>query len=97
VARRRSGFRTPRRWVLRADQVGQAVAALAQRPRRVRVIPIWMGPLLWFARALPGVVDRITEHIFVRIERADGFSGGRGLAQAPVAIPPDAPANPSNV
>jgi short-subunit dehydrogenase len=71
VARRRSGFRTPRRWVLRADQVGEAVADLAVRPRRVKVLPGWMRPLLWLARSLPGVVDRITERAFVRIERAD--------------------------
>jgi len=74
VARRRSRFRTPRRWVLQADQVGQAVADLARRPRRVRVIPGWMRPLLWLARAFPGVVDRITERAFVRIERADDLA-----------------------
>jgi NADP-dependent 3-hydroxy acid dehydrogenase YdfG len=74
VARRRSGFRTPRRWVLRADQVGEAVADLAARPRRMKVLPGWMRPLLWLARSLPGVVDRITERAFVRIERADELS-----------------------
>ena len=88
LARRRSGFRTPRRWVLRADQVGQAVADLAQRPRRVRVIPGWMRPLLWFARALPGIVDRITEHFFVRIERADD------LARTDSATGGDSPKRP---
>ena len=88
VARRRSGFRTPRRWVLRAEQVGEAVAELAERPRRVRVVPGWMRPLLWLAGALPGVVDRITERAFVRVERADD------LAQADSAAGRDSPKRP---
>jgi short-subunit dehydrogenase len=74
VARRRSGFRTPRRWVLRPDHVGRAVADLAEHPRRVRVIPGWIRPLLWLARSFPGVVDRITERSFVRTERADDLA-----------------------
>ncbi len=87
VARRRTGFRTPRRWVLRAAQVGEAVADLAERPRRVRVMPTWMRPLQWLARALPGAVDWIAERTFVRPERADELArrestaGGRNPAE----------------
>jgi hypothetical protein len=47
-----------------------------------------MRPLLWFARALPGVVDRITEHFFVRIERADD------LARTDSAAGGDSPKRP---
>jgi NADP-dependent 3-hydroxy acid dehydrogenase YdfG len=75
VARRRTGFRTPRRWVLRAEQVGEAVADLAQRPRRVRVIPGWMRPLLWLAGVAPAIVDWVSERYFVRLERADDLAG----------------------
>jgi NADP-dependent 3-hydroxy acid dehydrogenase YdfG len=75
VARRRTGFRTPRRWVLRAEQVGEAVADLAQRPRRVRVIPGWMRPLLWLAGVAPGIVDWVSQRYFVRLERADDLAG----------------------
>jgi len=68
--------------------VGEAVAELAERPRRVRVVPGWMRPLLWLAGALPGVVDRITERAFVRVERADD------LARADSAAGRDSPKRP---
>jgi short-subunit dehydrogenase len=88
LARRRSGLRTPRRWRLRSDQVGRAIADLAERPRRVHVMPGWMRPLLWLARALPGLVDRVTERYFVRIERADD------LARSASAAGRDSPERP---
>jgi short-subunit dehydrogenase len=71
VARRRTGFRTPRRMLLTAETVGEAVADLALRPRRVRVIPGWMRPVIWLGRAFPGLVDWVTEQYFVRPERSD--------------------------
>jgi NADP-dependent 3-hydroxy acid dehydrogenase YdfG len=75
IARRRSGFRTPRRWVLQADQVGEAVAELARRPRRMRVLPGWARPVLWLARTFPGLVDWNTVRAFVRVERAQDLAG----------------------
>jgi NADP-dependent 3-hydroxy acid dehydrogenase YdfG len=71
VARRRTGFRTPRRMLLTPESVGEAVADLALRPRRVRVIPWWMRPAIWLGRAFPGLVDVVTERFFVRPERSD--------------------------
>jgi short-subunit dehydrogenase len=69
VERRRTRFRTPRRWVLTADRVGEAVADLAGRPRRVRIMPWWMRPVLGLARWFPGPVDWLTTRTFVRPER----------------------------
>jgi NAD(P)-dependent dehydrogenase (short-subunit alcohol dehydrogenase family) len=74
VARRRTGIRTPRRWLLRPEQVGEAIADLAERPRRVKVVPGWMRPLIWLARVSPGVVDWVTERYFVRPERSEELS-----------------------
>jgi NADP-dependent 3-hydroxy acid dehydrogenase YdfG len=78
VARRRTGFRTPRLLLLRPDRVGEAVADLAERPRRVRVVPFWMTPLLWLARAAPALVDWATARAFVRRERAEELSAATG-------------------
>jgi NADP-dependent 3-hydroxy acid dehydrogenase YdfG len=75
VAKRRSGFRTPRRWLMRPEQIGEAIADLAERPRRLRVVPGWMRPLIWLAQAAPGAVDFLTERYFVRRERSDELAG----------------------
>jgi hypothetical protein len=55
--------------VLTADRVGEAVADLAGRPRRVRIMPWWMRPVLGLARWFPGPVDWLTTRTFVRPER----------------------------
>jgi NADP-dependent 3-hydroxy acid dehydrogenase YdfG len=88
VARRRTGFRTPRRWLLRPAQVGEAVADLAERPRRVKVVPAWMRPLIWLARVSPGVVDWVTERYFVRPERSEELSAA---SRATGGEPPERP------
>lgn len=71
VARRRSRVTTPRRWVLSAQQAGEAVARLAERPRRVWIVPGRMRPLIWLARTFPRFVDWAVEVGFVRRERPD--------------------------
>jgi len=75
VARRRTGFRTPRRWLLQPEQVADAVVRLAHAPRAILVIPWWMRPATWLARRAPGLVDWLTERYFVRPERADDLAG----------------------
>jgi NADP-dependent 3-hydroxy acid dehydrogenase YdfG len=85
VAVRRTGVRTPRRLLLRVEQAGEAVADLVERPRRVRVLPWWMGPLLGLARLWPSAADWIVERGFVRRERAEelaapGSAAGGGDA-----------------
>jgi short-subunit dehydrogenase len=71
IARRKTGIKTPRRWLLSPEAVGEAVARLAERPRRMWILPVWMRPMLWIAQAFPGLVDRVVEHAFVRRERTE--------------------------
>jgi short-subunit dehydrogenase len=71
VARRRSRVTTPRRWVLSATQAGEAVARLAERPRRVWIVPGRMRPMIWLARTFPWLVDWAVEVGFVRRERPE--------------------------
>jgi short-subunit dehydrogenase len=71
VARRRSRVTTPGRWVLSAQQAGDAVARLAERPRRVWIVPGRMRPLIWAARVFPRLVDWAVEVGFVRRERPE--------------------------
>ena len=42
-----------------ASRVGDAVARLIRRPRRLVVIPAWYAPLLTLNRLAPGLVDAI--------------------------------------
>lgn len=77
VIRRRTRIRTPRGWVLRAEETGEAIARLAERPRRILILPRRMRPLLALARLWPGLVDRVTERTFVRRERAAELEGPR--------------------
>jgi short-subunit dehydrogenase len=39
------------------ELVAQAVARVIRRPRREVVVPGYYRPLIWLARALPGLVD----------------------------------------
>jgi short-subunit dehydrogenase len=76
VARRRTGLTTPPGWVLSQERVGEAVARLAEHPRRQWIIPWWIRPLVWIGRAWPWMIDRVVETVFVRRER--GGKGGGG-------------------
>jgi len=70
VARRRSRVTTPRGWVLSPHQAGEAIARLAERPRRFWIVPGRIRPLIWLARTFPGLADWAVEVGFVRRERA---------------------------
>jgi short-subunit dehydrogenase len=72
VARRRTGLTTPKGWVLSQERAGEAVARLAEHPRRQWIIPWWIRPLVWIGRAWPWLVDRLVEAAFVRRERGNG-------------------------
>jgi len=73
--------------VLRPENVGEAVARLADRPRRTRVVPGWMRPLIWLARTAPGVVDWFAVRAFVRKERADEIRRDLGAGAQPAKRP----------
>ncbi|HET7009513.1 MAG TPA: SDR family NAD(P)-dependent oxidoreductase, partial [Anaerolineales bacterium] len=69
VAQRKTRLRTPKRLRLSPERAGEAVAQLAERPRRIWILPAWMRPVLWLGRACPWLVDRVVEIGFVRRER----------------------------
>jgi short-subunit dehydrogenase len=71
VAKRRTGLRTPRVLVLTAAEAGEAIAALAERPRSTLILPRKIRPAIWLARTWPKFVDWIVERVFVRGERGD--------------------------
>lgn len=72
LARRRTRLRTPRALVLTPDSVGEAIARLAERPRRSTVLPAVMRPVLWLNVLAPWLVDWLIVRGFVRRERAGG-------------------------
>jgi NADP-dependent 3-hydroxy acid dehydrogenase YdfG len=80
VLRRRTRLRTPNLLLLQPDQVGRTIARLAERPRRVWLIPWTLRPAIWLARAFPGLVDWVTQRFFVRPERFPGPEEGDDAA-----------------
>jgi short-subunit dehydrogenase len=69
VSRRKTGLRTPKWLVLSAEDVARAVYSLVRRPRRMVIIP-WPNRLVWWLTLMfPGLVDKLVERFFVRLER----------------------------
>ncbi len=66
---RRSGVTMPPWLVLRPEEVAQAVWDLVQRPRRVRVFPWLLRPVVWVGNLLPGLTDALIRWGFTRRER----------------------------
>jgi NADP-dependent 3-hydroxy acid dehydrogenase YdfG len=67
--RRRTRARMPRFLVLGVDAVGEAVARVAERPRRSMVTPRAMLPVLWLNALAPGLIDIFVLRLFARRER----------------------------
>jgi short-subunit dehydrogenase len=68
-ANRKTGITTPAFLQLSSEDVAMAVWRLAQRPRRILVIPWVMNLAVWVAVLFPGLVDRLIARQFVRPER----------------------------
>jgi short-subunit dehydrogenase len=69
AGRRRTRARMPRFLVLNVDAVGEAVARVAERPRRSMVTPRAMLPILWLNALAPGLIDVFVLRLFARRER----------------------------
>lgn len=68
-AHRKTGISTPAFLRLSPEDVARTVYAVAQRPRRAKIIP-WVSRLgVWFDYFLPGVNDWLIERTFTRRER----------------------------
>ena len=67
--KRKSGYTTPARLRLSAEDVAQGVLKLSRRPRRSLIIPGPMRLAFWANALLPGLVDRLVESRFVSTER----------------------------
>lgn len=65
---RRKG-RTPGWLVLTPETVGEAVARLAVQPRRSRVLPAAMLPMVWANALFPGLIDQLAAAFLVRRQR----------------------------
>lgn len=72
AASRRKRLRTPGFLTLDPEAVGEAVARLAERPRRSLVIPGVMRPLIWLNVLLPGLVDWAVGTAYIRREKRAG-------------------------
>jgi short-subunit dehydrogenase len=66
---RKTGRTTPDSLLLEPEEVAQAVLRVARRPRRGLIIPWQMRPSVWMNMLFPGIVDRIIERSFTRLER----------------------------
>lgn len=68
-ARRKTGRTTPESLRLDSEEVAQAVLSVVRRPRRELIIPWQMRLSVWMNILFPGIVDRLIENRFTRLER----------------------------
>jgi short-subunit dehydrogenase len=54
------------RTALPASDVGERIADLVRRPRRMVVIPWYFAPAVWFADLFPGLTDWATDRLYAR-------------------------------
>ena len=66
---RKTGRTTPKTLLLESEEVAQAVLDVVRRPRRALIIPWQMRFTVWLNMLFPGIVDRIIERNFTRLER----------------------------
>jgi short-subunit dehydrogenase len=66
---RKTGLRTPKAATLSAAQVAEGVWRLVQRPRRVLILPRWLGLAVWLNRLAPGWLDWAIDWRYTRPER----------------------------
>jgi short-subunit dehydrogenase len=66
---RKTGRTTPDSLLLEPEEVAQAVLRVTRRPRRELIIPWQMRLTVWMNLLFPGIVDRIIERSFTRLER----------------------------
>jgi len=66
---RKTGRTTPDSLLLEPEEVAQAVLRVARHPRRGLIIPWQMRLTVWMNMLFPGIVDRIVERNFTRLER----------------------------
>jgi short-subunit dehydrogenase len=66
---RKTGQTTPESLRLEPREVAQAVLSVVRRPRRELIIPWQMRLTVWMNILFPGIVDRIIENRFTRLER----------------------------
>ena len=66
---RKTGQTTPASLRLEPEDVARAVLSVVRRPRRELIIPWQMRLTVWMNILFPGIVDRIIESRFTRLER----------------------------
>ena len=66
---RKTGQTTPASLRLEPGEVAQSVLSMVKRPRRELIIPWQMRLSVWMNILFPGIVDRIIESRFTRLER----------------------------
>jgi len=66
---RKTGRSTPESLRLEPEDVARGVLSLVRRPRRELIIPWQMRLTVWMNILFPGIVDRIIENRFTRLER----------------------------
>ncbi|MBN1537028.1 MAG: SDR family NAD(P)-dependent oxidoreductase [Anaerolineales bacterium] len=66
---RKTGYKTPEKFRLSAEDVAGVVLRLTKHPRRQVILPGYMVGILWMNALFPSVVDWLVENRFVRKER----------------------------
>jgi short-subunit dehydrogenase len=69
VKRRKTGWTTPAPLVVSPERLADVIVGLARRPRVTVVYPPIFRAAIWLESLCPGLVDRLTERIFVQRER----------------------------
>lgn len=74
VKKRRTGWTTPSALVVSPERLAKEVVRLTRRPRTTVVLPGILRPFIWLDAVLPGIIDRVSESVFVRRERSEKLS-----------------------
>lgn len=74
VKRRKTGLTTPPGLVVSPERLARVILRLTQRPRATVVMPGILRPVIWLETLWPWVIDRLSETVFVRRERAGELS-----------------------
>lgn len=72
-ASRKTGFATPKRIRLSAEDVAKTAFRMVKHPRRQSILPGYMAAVIWINAVFPGLVDTLVDRFFVRREREIKF------------------------
>ncbi len=76
VKSRKTGWTTPSALVVSPERLAREIVRLTRKPRTTVVLPGIFRPVIWLDAVWPGIIDRVSEKMFVGRERSAALSAG---------------------